>query len=313
MRTPLGLTLLALLAACDSPPFCMSSVCGCEGGEIDATSSVYVDGPTWDAYLADSPDADDACIRACTEMGGFETVDACLAGDRAEDGSLDVECEGTQVVFCEGRAPLARRTRAKRAPSGVTEWAARAARAERDSIVAFRELARALQALGAPPGLVDRAQVAAVEEAAHTLAMRTLAPDAPLGARPRARRPTSLVEFAVHNAVEGCVGECWSALIALHQAANAEDDAVRSAMSAIAPDEVGHAALAHDIDAWVAPLLTAEERARVLQARRRALHRLQANSRLVHPASARALGVPDTAAAHRLASAFAAWGGAVAG
>lgn len=156
MRTPLGLTLLALLAACDSPPFCMSSVCGCEGGEIDATSSVYIDGPTWDTYLEDSPDADDACIRACTEMGGFETVDACL-------------------------------------------------------------------------------------------------------------------------------------------------------------DEVGHAALAHDIDAWVAPLLTAKERARVLQARRRALHRLQANSRLVHPASARALGVPDTAAAHRLASAFAAWGGAVAG
>ena len=307
---PLGLTLLALLAACDSPPFCMSSVCGCEGGEMDTTRTATVDPETWALFLQEEVDERAACDRACLEVAGLETVDACLAAEPTAEGDVDIECEGTAMMYCEGRAPLAHSTRPRRAPRTVTEWACHAARAERDSIVAFRELADVLRALGAPDDLVSRAHQAAIEEAGHTLSMLTLAPDASLGSAPRPRTPRDLVELAVHNAVEGCVGECWAALLALHQAEHAENPAVRQAMAEIAPEEVGHAALAWAIDAWLSTRLTSTEQKRVHRARRQALRRLQRHNRLAHPGATRALGLPDADAAYRLAERFAAWGDA---
>ncbi len=311
MRTSLSLSLLALLAACDSPPFCMSSVCGCEGGEQATTRTVHLNPVDWDAYLQDTVDEEEACLHVCLfpEEGDMETVDVCTVLGEDEEGLIEIECEGTAMMYCEGRAPLSRRSRARRAPTSVEAWAGRAARAERDSIVAFRELAAELAALGAPDALVARALAAAVEEAAHTVAMRTLAPTQSLGAMPAARRSDGLLNLALHNAVEGCVGECWAALVALHQAKHAADPAVRAAMAQIAPDEVRHAALAFDVADWLAPRLSAIERRKVSRARAGAIRRLQRCHRLAHPDITARLGLPDAAQASRLADAFASWAG----
>jgi hypothetical protein len=105
----------------------------------------------------------------------------------------------------------------------------------------------------------------------------------------------SLEEIAIENAVEGCVGETWGALVALAQAESAGDEAVREAMAGVAEDEARHADLAWAIAAWADRRLDAAGQARVAEARARAARALAAQV-AADPAGealARVAGVPD--------------------
>src|SRR6185295_13249702 len=121
------------------------------------------------------------------------------------------------------------------------------------SIHAFRRLARELRAHGAPSDLVNAARACARDEARHARTMARLA---------RAHGATidrvhvedvgtrDLEAIARENAVEGCVGETYGALLAIWQAEHAADADVRAAMREIAPDEMRHAALAWAVATW---------------------------------------------------------------
>ena len=76
----------------------------------------------------------------------------------------------------------------------------------------------------------------------------------------------ALGELAVHNAVEGCVGESLGAMLAAHGAAHAADDHVARVLAPIAVDEAQHAALSFAVADWLTPRLTYAERARVTEA-----------------------------------------------
>jgi hypothetical protein len=183
----------------------------------------------------------------------------------------------------------------------------RAAYYERGSVDSFERLARELEAHGAPHSLVQRARAAANEERDHARVTSELArvrggtelsapPPAPAHVR-------TLEEVALENAVEGCVHETYAAVVALHQAAHARARDVRAAMTAIANDEVGHAALAWDVATWAEAKLHDDERRRVEAARQRACDELPAHAYDPSPdAHARvALGLPDAAAVALLA------------
>jgi ABC-type hemin transport system ATPase subunit len=107
----------------------------------------------------------------------------------------------------------------------------------------------------------------------------------------------SLVDLAIDNAREGCVGEAYAALAAVVQARCASSADLRAHYAAIAVDELGHAALAHAIDRWIYTRLTDEERDRVAIARAAALA-------MLHPPAdtpvMRALGLPTGALAAQL-------------
>jgi hypothetical protein len=221
-----------------------------------------------------------ACPESCNANG---TPDSCSVSEQSVDAGG--YANGT-VLDCNygpcttgrrpaGLAPAA--GAASREAGEVACYLAEAAHLEAASVVAFDQLARELSAHGAPEGLVCAARRAAREEERHARAMGRLAERA--GARPRpvdveAAPVRSLEAIAVDNAVEGCVREAFGAVVAMRQAVRARSGEVRGAMRRIAREEAGHAALAWALARWLDEQLDAEGRARVREARGRAVEAL---------------------------------------
>lgn len=223
--------------------------------------------------------------------------------------------DGTPALTCEydiepmepcgaGRKPrglLAPRRRRSRSSSGAV--LARAAHLEAASVVAFEELARSLASFGAPVDLVQRARLAAKEEARHAEVVGRLAlrrGDRPRPVRRRSTARPSLLELAIHNAREGCAAETLAAAIAMVQARTAADQDVRSAMVSIAEEEASHAALAYAVDDWARTKLSDLERARLDRAHRSAWRALTVRADAGPPIVE--LGIPSGAFRARLAT-----------
>jgi hypothetical protein len=239
------------------------------------------------------------CQAVCDDLSKLLT---CVRED-----ADSVLCIHEQLP-CEGRRPAGLRCAERVTCSGFARYLADAAWLEAASIDAFRALRRELRAHGAPRRLLRSASRGARDEARHARRMRAVARRhgvAVAQVERDAPPPRPLVELALENAVEGCVRETWGALVARHQAARAQDRAVREAMVRIAPDEARHAQLAWEIDAWLAPRLAPEERRRVSEARASALAELdrEVQAELAHRERA-SLGLPDAAESRRLLKAL---------
>lgn len=126
-----------------------------------------------------------------------------------------------------------------------------------------------------------------------------MTPQIEVGSTAHAEHP--LLRLALENAVEGCVREAYGAVVAAHQGARAADPEVRAAFARIAADEAEHAELSFDIDAWLMPLLTADERGLVDAAKAQAWIDLAASCE-VEPAPevVRVAGMPAAAGARVL-------------
>jgi hypothetical protein len=258
--------------------------------------------PSSDGGLTDVADfVASECARLCSGAIACEPTTLELDGGSV----LAIEC--TQPIDCSG----GRRPEGLLAPafvdSGATPagWLARAAFLEAASVDAFRALGRDLAALGAPRRLVQAAGRAARDERRHARRMRSIARRH--GASPptpqiHIRAAATLETLAVHNAAEGCVRETFGALLAAWQAQAADDRELRSAMARISAEEVRHASLAWQIDAWARCRLTPAARARVDEARDEAVRELlSGTSQPVPETLSRALGLPDRPTAARLA------------
>jgi hypothetical protein len=168
-----------------------------------------------------------------------------------------------------GRRPLGLRAARPQSGTPLGDYFASMAHLESASVRAFRDLERWLVHHDAPRRLTIAARRAAGDERRHARAASRLARR--FGGRPQRPRvgrvPTpSLFELVVDDAVEGCVGETFGALLATWQAERAEDPRVRKTLGRIALDEVRHAALAWEILVWGASQLGEEDRRRVTQA-----------------------------------------------
>ena len=252
----------------------------------------------------------DLCNSVCPSRDFFQCAlpsITCVDGSVLPDADVVVECG-----LCLGN--LGRRPsgliepRAKRGRSAVGDYFARAAYLEAASVDAFRELASRLEALGAPVRLMARAARAAEDEKRHARTTARIARRH--GAEPELPRasksaPVTLEALARENAVEGCVRESFAALVAMHQAAHAEDPEVARAMRVIARDEARHAALAWSIHAWATRRLGARGRARVRAEEASAIARLRVDARSPRGAEVvRLAGVPSAAREAQLAEAF---------
>lgn len=222
-----------------------------------------------------TPDAECALVSVDGEATLDATAESCCYPVTVECKEQEYEecgCYGRPFVL-EGRpvqAPAAERSDWARGPvpalAGLSaSQRARLAQfwtdnglAEHSSVAGFARFALDLCAHGAPPELVHRALVAAVEETAHArlcFALATAYADAPVGpgalemngAAPVAR---TLVELAVHTAREGAIGETLSAYIAAEMLARATDPAVRHVLEQIVREEGRHAELAWATLKW---------------------------------------------------------------
>lgn len=140
------------------------------------------------------------------------------------------------------------------ARSEVGAYLAEGARLEAAAVFAFELMARELTAHGAPAALVERCWAAAADEQRHTRltceAARRYGFE-PILPEPHVRPLPSLWQLALENTVEGCVRETWGALSAALQARTARDPQLAELYAAIAPDELAHAELSWDIQAWL--------------------------------------------------------------
>ena len=104
--------------------------------------------------------------------------------------------------------------------------------------------------------------------------------------------------FAEHNAREGCVYETFAALLAHVRARHAPDPRLRRVFARVAADEVHHAQLSWDLDAWFRTQLDANATACVETARGEALASLATRARaLAQPSRSAASGSRSAALA----------------
>ncbi len=164
--------------------------------------------------------------------------------------------------------------RANTSPNDLGGFLAEAAELEAASVPAFVLLARDLCALQAPSHLVQWTLRSIEDEIEHAGTMAALAKQhggqmSSVSVAPSAAK--THLALAMENAVEGCVRETFGALVAAYQATHATDPAIAAAMQKVAHDELEHAALAHEIDGWLMPLLSEAEQAQVQAAQARAI------------------------------------------
>lgn len=264
----------------------------CCPGDATATKAVVelrAPGPALSALITrctTMQDCDPLCDAALVELFG-DDVDAWSVSTCDVAGTpsgATIELEYVSNVAC-GRAPVG--LVADRAAS----WLAHAAYLEAASVVAFVHLAADLLRLGAPRSLAERALVAATDEVRHARMLRAVAGTAIPRVRTLPHRPQALFALARHNAVEGCVRETLGAAINVCQARTASDPTLRVLFAAIAADEIRHAELAWDVDAWARTRLAADEAGAVDRARAAAIRALDD---LVLPDDPR-LGMPSRA------------------
>jgi len=196
------------------------------------------------------------------------------------DGSIESSEIGDprESGGCVGRRPdRLHSDAASTCRSEIGRFLSRTAHLEGSAVIAFAQLALQLREHDAPRDLVDRAIRAAEDEVRHARDVEALgrshgARSEPAVVTKGGRR--TLLSLAVENAVEGCVRECWGALVAHYQAQHATDEAVRKVWAQIAEDESAHALLSLDLGRWFRTQLSAEECARVEAARETAAEEL---------------------------------------
>ncbi len=260
------------------------------------------------AYLAErGDDYDRASVSECS----YNIDDFAAADDSDEERSEivvgNVQCSGRFTPVCEGgRRPLGHIEETVDHADPLGRSLAASAHMEAASVTAFVQLRRQLERWGAPASLVERCAAAARDEVHHARLLTALA-EARGAAVPRpkhARTGEGLLEVALHNATEGCVGEAWAALLAHHQAVHASTPQLRAAYETIAADETRHGQLAWDLHRWLLDRLDASDRQRVREAQASALARLGEKARVQAEALPAALGCPASDLAGRLAEAF---------
>jgi hypothetical protein len=292
----------------------------CNPQEVDASICTVTfslpcglppDAATEGCYLA-LPECGLLCNQSVAHSCGiFECLNV-EAGTIPEAGPMTLEC-ATGGLVCGvgvGRRPEGMSCEVDSQPVGAAAaLLAEVARLEAGSVAAFRRFASELTAFGAPRALVRSAERAARDEVRHARVTARLARrrgakpgrvDVP---RPRAR---SLEAFALENAVEGCVRECFGALVATRQATHAVAPDVRAAMRSIADDETRHAALAWQVARWATPRLDLAARLRLCRAMRAAVSSLRCEVARTPADVAAELGLPSGEEGGALVDAFAA-------
>ena len=251
-----------------------------------------------------------ACFEADRDSGDpYPCWETNQTGCSTSCSGLVVDDAGNASVTCDRYHICGRRLDGLEpcAPGddGPARLFAQMAWLEAASVRAFERLARELAAHDAPQDLVRAARKAAREEARHAREMARIAHKfgaSPPRVRVRRVRRRSLEAIAIENAVEGCVGETYGALFAAWQRTHATDRDFRAALDVIAPDELGHAALAWQVARWAEARLDAEANARVRVRRDRAMADLvAARHDDLSPVERRVSGAPSPVDARRLA------------
>ncbi|HEX2568991.1 MAG TPA: ferritin-like domain-containing protein [Polyangia bacterium] len=286
------------LTGCISPPG------DCGNLPPEQTIVVRFDG----GLPTDGPVTDAGCAELCQQLLlGAGTVKGCEVVP--VDGGISALACTSSPICIGGRRPAGLGTPEVAGGDEVGRYLGRMAHLEAASVDAFHRLSAELAAHGAPATLVRAAGRAAIDEVRHARVIGALARHRGVTPPPveiAPARSRSLAELALENAVEGCVGETWGAIVASWQGRSAGDLRIRAALRRIAVEEAGHAELAVAVARWAEERLTDEERKAVAAAREAAVAQLVEAAGAEMPAElVEVLGLPEPRMARALARAAA--------
>lgn len=186
------------------------------------------------------------------------------------------------VVQCNGGLTRIMFGRAATTPAQYEEldidWGgyfSRLAQEEATAVFAFGELLDHLQRWEAPTSLQDWCGQIIDEERVHALMMSGLAHrNGQQSARIQfpSMNQVSMKEMAIHNALTGCIGETWSAVLLRYQSEHAPK--YNGVFKRIAKDETAHAEFSWALHEWLMSQLTEDEQTEVLEAMREMLSSL---------------------------------------
>jgi hypothetical protein len=235
---------------------------------------------------------------SCSPSGGHVDGVVVRVSENGDVSEVEREKARDTGPCSEGRRPCGLRSsgRAKKFRSNLGAWFARASHLEAASVVAFAQLERELEALGAPARILRALARARSDEVRHADVTSRLAKRfgaTPPAVRVKRGRNRSALAIAIENAREGCVRETLGAVIALHRAERAKDAEIARAMRSIARDELRHARLSWELMEWLDAQLTARGRAAVRRAFEREIASLE--TELAGPPTdvAEIAGAPD--------------------
>lgn len=293
-------------------------------GELENAlpNSISETDATVDIAALSEADCEDMCQFVLQEDGKIynliSTLDDCTvtatevdpsAVEGGDDVVATLSCSGVYTPECiGGRRPLCHRPAELSEGNILGTQLAGMAHMETVSVTAFEELAQQLSSLGAPKDFINRCRSAANDERLHAALLNKLANrygGSFNGEALPCDTGASLLDIALHNAVEGCVNEAWAACLAAHQARAATDATIRRVFAQIARDEVRHAQLAWDLHGWMLSQLTEAEQALVQEAQQEAIDALQQQQVNNDNAMTRFIGLPDANTNRRLKAAFA--------
>ena len=180
------------------------------------------------------------------------------------------------VVSCTGATGRIMHGRAATTPAQYQalddDWGgyfARLAQEEATAVFAFGELLEYLQDWEAPKLLQDWCSRIIEEEKVHTLMMSGLAhrngQESAVVQFPEPNR-VSMKEMAIHNALTGCIGETWSAVLLRYQSEHAPK--YNGIFKRVAKDETSHAEFSWSLHEWLMYQLTEDEQTEVTQVMR---------------------------------------------
>ncbi len=239
-----ALTTAECTALCGTPTSQCRIVVSCASGTAAQCVAANVGG---------TPDAGPGAV---VQVFGVEceVTEPCVGGRRPEAFE--------QASFGQDSQPVR---------SNIANYLANQAILEHASITAFARVVRELTQFGAPIALIHAARTAIEDEQRHADVMQKLAihqgsaltlvePERDLSDQ------RSVLQFAIENAVEGCVRETYAAMLAVRQAESSSELALRDAFAKIAVDETSHADLAWAMHEWAQSLLSDVEQQQVQQA-----------------------------------------------
>ncbi len=257
-------------ATCKADADCPSGACGVSshfnGCWVDTrlTCRSAKDRCTSDADCAGGrPDAPGGSCRANAEGWSCQNVSCAIGRPFVVEGDARVASSAPRSdwldeALAERLAPGAARadelTRAR-----VARRTLEVAAMEHASVASFTRASLELLALGAPPGLLADTHAAAADEVRHARIAFSVARAYGAGsvgpgeldlagALPRSIEPRAVARAV---AFEGCVGETLGAAEARHAASGCADPLLAATWSAVAADELAHAALAWRTLAWL--------------------------------------------------------------
>lgn len=185
-----------------------------------------------------------------------------------------VECNGDVLQITFGRAA----TTPTKLESFEADWGGyfvRLAQEEATAVFAFTELLEHLQRWKAPAPLQDWCSRIIGEEERHTLMMSGLAfrnGQQSAGIQFPSLNRVSVKDMAIHNALTGCIGETWSAVLLRYQSEHAPK--YHGVFRRIAKDETSHAEFSWALHNWLMSQLTEDEQTEVVEAMREMLSKL---------------------------------------